>query len=76
MTPTPLIPGERSLTYEVCTCSHIVFVIEKHAYIFVGGRGNFYWGDFHLENFLLGVKFPGVNFSGKILHWGNFLEIS
>jgi len=31
-------------------------------------------GFFQGENFPRRVKFPGVNFSGEILRWGNFLE--
>jgi len=30
--------------------------------------------DFHGDNFAWGGKFPGVNFPGEVLHWGDLTE--
>ena len=55
-------------------CLHIVLVIGKYTDIFKG-RKKIFWGwIFYGENFSLGWKFLGVNFSGEILHGENLPE--
>jgi len=68
-TPFPIAPGEKSLSYKSAYCLCIVFVIGNYAPILnltplPPNKDNFSWGR----------KFPGGNFSGKILYHENLEE--